>query len=191
MPRNLTTGMLSALTSPGFSPAFFVSLTFSTGTAYLWSGVGTISWNGQSWLGLGSLLSVGLSEDGSTIEARGMSITLSGIDSTLLSDCLNDIQLGLPATIWLAAMSGGAPVANPFILWSGAMDRPTVEISADTAKITLNLENLLVSMNVPVDRRYTQVDQQELYPGDDGLNFAQSIQECTIFWGLPITTGNI
>jgi len=40
-----------------------------------------------------------------------------------------------------------------------------------------------VEMNVAVDRRYTNEDQQLDYPGDRGMEFVSSIQDVTIYWG--------
>jgi len=187
MPRSMTSAMLAAI-SASFEPAIFVQMTFSTGTANMWTGAGPVSWNSLTWTGMGSFLSLGQQiEEGSTVEARGVIISLSGIDPTLLSESLNDLQLGLPVQIWLAAMSGGAPVNSPVLLWSGVTDQPNVRLSATSATIDINCENLLVTLNVPVDRRYTQQDQQMDWPGDVGFNFVNSVQETTINWG---TTAN-
>jgi len=192
MPRAITTAMLDAMSSQFFQPAFFVQIQLSTGTVYLWTGIGPISWNSQTWSGDGSLLSVGNQiEDAATVEARGMAITISGLNPTLLASMLGDVQLGLPIIVWLADMSGGAPTDSPLILWGGAVDQPTVDVSGSTSALTINCENLLVSMNVPADRRYTQQDQQALYPGDLGCNFVTSCQEITIFWGVATTTNNV
>ena len=38
-------------------------------------------------------------------------------------------------------------------------------------------------MNVAVDRRYTDEDQQMDYPGDLGFQFVNGIQEAQIYWG--------
>ena len=77
MPRALTSGMLSALSGQYLRPAVFVAMTFTSGPVFIWSGIGSIQWNSQTWVGLGSLLSLSGWEDGTTVEARGINITLS------------------------------------------------------------------------------------------------------------------
>ena len=115
----------------------------------------------------------------------------SGFDSTLLADAMSDVQLGLPVTIWLGALSGpGAVIADPIMLWSGGMDRPMVDLDGQTSTITLNCENLLVSMDVAVDRRYTIEDQNRDYPGDLGMMFINSLQETTMYWGTVANSTN-
>ena len=185
MPRSMTTAMLAACGSPAFAPTLFVEIGFVSGPVYLWSGMGRIVWNGNTWVGRGSLLSIGQQiEDGATVEARGITITLSGLDAALLSSIEGEVQLGLPLIIWLGAMAGGAVVADPVMLWSGGVDQPTIEVDGQMAEIRLNGENLLVMQNVPVERRYTIQDQQQDWPGDLGFLFVDSIQEQTIYWGL-------
>ena len=183
MPRNLTTAMLNAITSPFFQPAVLVSIAFTGSTVNVWSGYGPITWNSTTYLGLGSLLSIGQVEDGATVEARGMTVEFSGLDPTLLPDALADFNIGLPMTIWLAAISGGAVVANPTILYSGATDQPSISIGPDEVILSVACESLLSVMNIPVDRRYTPQDQQMTYPGDLGFQFVYQIVDVALTWG--------
>jgi hypothetical protein len=192
MPRIITTAMMTAISAKSWQPIILIQAQFSSGTVYLWSGFGSISWNSHTWIGMSALMGIGQTiEDGSTVEARGISITLSGFDSTLLADAMSDVQLGLPVTIWLGALSGpGAVIADPIMLWSGGMDRPMVDLDGQTSTITLNCENLLVSMDVAVDRRYTIEDQNRDYPGDLGMMFINSLQETTMYWGTVANSTN-
>jgi hypothetical protein len=194
MPRNIPSAMLAAITAPQWNPAIFVQMAFSSTTVYVWSGIGTISWNGNTWTGLGSLLSIGnVMEDGATVEARGIVITLSGLNSTLLPNVIGEVQLGLPVTVWLGALSAAKTViASPLILWSGGIDQPTISVSGETATMAIACENLLVSMNVPVDRRYNAIDLQSQWPKDLGLLFVPSLLETNLLWGeFSINTPNI
>src|ERR1700686_3259759 len=102
MPRGLTPNQLAAVQSAYLRPAFFVQMTFTSGPVYVWSGLGSVVWNGQTWLGVGSLGTISNIEEGATIEARGITLTLSGIDPTLLADVLGEFQVGLPAIVYLA-----------------------------------------------------------------------------------------
>jgi hypothetical protein len=56
MPRPLSAEMLAALQAPVIKPAIFVEITFASATAYIWSGIGSVEWNGHTWLGLGARL---------------------------------------------------------------------------------------------------------------------------------------
>jgi hypothetical protein len=192
MPRNLTTEMVTALTATILYPAVFVNLTFSTGPVYVWSGAGSVSWNSSTWLGLGSLLGLSTPEDSSNVEAKGISVTISGLDSSYMAGALREIQLGLPAIIYLGFYTslGGTLINTPAICWSGRMDQPTFSISGSEATITFNCENRLLDMNIDVSRHYTNEDQQMSYPGDLCFMFVDGLQEKNLLWGQTTTSTN-
>jgi hypothetical protein len=70
------------------------------------------------------------------------------------------------------------------------MDQPTLDVTGVAASIAINCENRLVEMNVAVDRRYTDEDQQLDYPGDRGFEFVNGIQEAQIYWGRTPSSKN-
>ena len=86
MPRPMSSDMLAAIQAAQVLPAIFIQAQFLTGTVYIWSGYGNISWNGHTWSGVGTLLSISPIDEGSNIEARGISIGLSGLDNAMLAD---------------------------------------------------------------------------------------------------------
>jgi hypothetical protein len=193
VPRNLTADMVAALDADWIRPILFVTLNFTSTPVYLWSGAGSIVWSGQTWLGLGPLLSVSSTEETSTVEAKGITITLSGLDTTLLPDTLADFQLGLPVDVYLGVFaSNGTIVSSPISAWAGRTDQPTITIDGATASIAIACESRLLDMNVPAERRYTNEDQQMTWPGDVCFQFVDSLQEMTLFWGgYPLSQNNI
>lgn len=154
-----------------------------TGTVYLWSGVGNITWGGQTWQGVGGLGSITAIEEGATVEARGITLNLSGILQSLLADVLQELQLGGQIIIYLGLFAGAELNGTPVIIWQGKADQPTITIGGESAELKLNGESRLVEMNTSVERRYTQDDQQMDFPGDLGFQFQSAIQSATISWG--------
>ena len=194
MPRlGITSSMVTALAADWIRPALFVNLTFVSGPVYLCSGVGNLSWNGQTWTGMGSLLTMSTSEDALAVEAKGITVTLSGLDGSLLPDCLSEFRLGLAVNAYLGAFaSDGTIISTPVTAWAGRMDKPTITMSGDTASIAIACESRLLDMNIPVERRYTNEDQQSTWPGDLGFMFVDALQEMTLFWGgYPLSQNNI
>jgi hypothetical protein len=188
----MSTAMLTAIQQQTLQPAIFAQLTFANETVYVWSGFGTINWNGQNWSGVGQLGSLSNIPDNSTVEAKGIMLTLSGIDATLLPEGEFNYGLGLPATIWLGFFNNGVLIANPVIAFQGRMDQPQFDVAGTAITLSINCEDRLMDMNAPVDRRYTQDDQQRDWPGDLGMQFVPSIQEMTLYWGTaPTSTANI
>lgn len=184
--------MLTAIQASELQPAIFVAAQFRNEIVYIWSGTGTISWNSHTWQGVGALGSISTIDEGSTVEAKGIALGLSGIDPQLLPDVLTQLQLGLPVTAYLGLFNGGSLIANPVTSWSGRMDQPTIDISGTEARISINCESRLLDMNTAARRRYTIEDQQRDYPGDLGFSFVDSIQEITLYWGqAPTTAANV
>ena len=193
MPRNISSDMLAALSQPIISPALFVSITFSSEVVYLWSGIGSVTWNSLVWSGVGSLMSISTPEDSTQVEAKGITLSLSGIDATLLPQALHDVTLGLPVTVYLGLYDvTGSLIDTPVIAWAGRIDQPTFTVSGSEVTLDINCETRLLDMNIPVDRRYTNEDTQMDHPGDLGCMFVDGIQEVTIYWGqAAATTANI
>ena len=49
--------------------------------------------------------------------------------------------------------------------------------------MTIAVENKLIILERPVERRYTDQDQKELFVGDKGLEFVDSLQDKSVNWG--------
>lgn len=196
MPRNISSALITALSARTLNIVVFVQIGFKSETVYVWSGIGNVTWNGQTWTGLGALLGFSSLTDYSDVTAKGITLTFSGIDPTLLPETLTDFQLAQPVTIYFALWSvAGSPptvIDTPFVAWSGLTDQPTITIPGTEATISINCEDRLIETDVPADRRYTQEDTQLDNPGDLGCSFVDSIQEITLYWGsTPLSTNNV
>ena len=188
----MSTAMLAAISARQLNLAFFVQATFASGPIYVWSGLGPIVWNGQTWQGLGSLGSISAIEEGGTVDAKGLTLSLSGIDATLLSLVLGEFVLTLPVFVYLALFDENVLIDIPITSFAGRMDQPVIEIDGKTAVISINCESRLLDMNIAVDRRYTMEDQQRDWPGDLGFFAVASIQEMSLYWGTsPSSATNL
>jgi hypothetical protein len=170
-----------------------VQLQFKTETLYLWSGLYSTTWNGNVYFGAGPLLSISGISENSTVEAKNVTISVSGIPSDIIGLALGEVQRGLPASVYfgLFEADGVTLIANPVLAYVGKMDQPTITDAGDACTIGINVENALVDMNRSVWRRYTDADQQMDHPGDLGCSFVPSIEEIQIYFGrLPQSTNN-
>jgi hypothetical protein len=190
LPRNLTSEFILALSEGYLYPVWFVAMTFASGPVYMCSFNQPLLLNGTVYTPVGSLLQISTIEDGSTVDARGITVTLSGIDPTLLPATMNEFQVGLPATLYLGLFNadGEQQVSQSVIAWSGRTDQPTITVDEKTASISVNLESILLDMNVPVPYRYTQQDQQLFFPGDLGFSWVNSIQSVPLYWNQNSNT---
>ena len=183
MPRDISAGMLTPLLGNNISPAFLVQLAFKTQTVFAWTGVGDLVFNGNTYLGVGDLGEISPVVEGTTVQADGMNLTLSGIDNNLLSECLTDIQLGAPVTVSLAFLDGNGNIfGTPFPCFVGQVDQPKIEIGMKTLSITLALESKLSDLGRANQRRYTSADQEARFPGDTICFAVEYLNDMALHW---------
>jgi len=183
MSRQLDPSLASALSDGIIYPIVLVMLTFASSTKYVWSGVGNFVYNGNTYLGVGSLGSISTISEGSEVQADGINLKLSGIDPVFMGECMADIQLGAPAKVWFALVSEGAIIGSPYLIFSGNVDQPKFNTSADECSITLSLENELVNLQRASQRRYTSADQRNFYPNDTAFGWVEQLNDQALVWG--------
>lgn len=180
--RDLTTLMKTAITARALQPAILADLTFRSGTAHVWTGIGNITANDNTYQGVGNLGGIGTITEGVSVEAAGTSVSLSGIDPLLYADCMSDIVTGQPAKIWLACLNGNT-VVGTMLLFSGLIDQPTVTEGGDDITISLALENKLVNLQRANRKLWTSAEQRRKYPTDSGFNWVESLIDTANVWG--------
>lgn len=183
MPRQLDPTMAAALATGHIQPFFMAVLSFKTSQQWIWTGVGNLVWNNQTIIGVGSLAKIGTITEGTDVYAYGTSVTLSGIDPVLLGDCMTEVVPGGQATMWFGLLSNGLIVGNPYQLFSGTMDKPTINPGTDTFSITLALETRLLDLGRATNRRYTQADQRNRFPTDTAFAGVEILNDQAINWG--------
>lgn len=187
MARDLTTATKNALTAETVQPIMLFYADFASGAVRVWSGYGDLSWDSQTWLGVGDFGEVSVVEETEDLRANGVTFTLNGIDSSLISVALTDTYQGRDCALYLGALdlTTGTLITDPYQIFSGRMDVISIDESEETATINLSAESLLIDLNRPRERRYTYEDQIDLYAGDEGLEFVAGIQNKPIPWGVP------
>ena len=184
MSRGLSSGMLGAIASKQVSPIVFVQISFASGTVYLWSGIGPISWNSQIWTGVGKLGKISAIAETATGTAKGVTLTLSGIPADLLSDVLQEFQAQYMAFIWVGYLdSSGNIIVSPEMRWAGKTDVAKLSEGGETSSLTITVESKLVDLGRARERHWTHQDQQIDYPNDNGFLYVNGIQELSVCWG--------
>jgi hypothetical protein len=63
------------------------------------------------------------------------------------------------------------------------MDTMQITDAGETSQVRIACESRLIDLQRARERRFTDEDQQELYPGDLGLEYVAGLQEREIAWG--------
>ena len=182
--RNLDPSLQAGLTAPVIEPVLLVQLTFRSQTCYVCSAGFNVGFNGQTFLGLGTFGGISAVQEGTELRADGISLTLSGIDPTIVTECETDIAPLAPARCWLGLMTQGQLVGVPYLFFSGVVDAPTITTTPTEATITLRLESRMALLNRPTQRRYTSADQHANgYPDDTGFAFVEKLNDIALRFG--------
>lgn len=180
MSRDLFTGLSNALDDEVMYPFLALSMEFDSDDLNLWTGYGDLTVNGKTYSGAGTLMSVSPVEESSLIQVNGVSVTLSGISSNVLSLALSEPYQGRKATLYFGIQNDLSDLAEIF---SGYMDQLSIEEAGETCTVAMSIENKLIDLERPRTRRYTNEDQRSRYSDDKGFKFVESIQDQPVIWG--------
>ena len=163
---------------------FAVKAEFDTDDIYIWSGRDDLVIDGNTYTGAGSLLAISEINESSQLKSNGLSISISGMDKTVLKFALEENYQNRFITIFLGYLMGGAnESAGTLTLFKGRMTNLVINDAPTGSNITINAENRLVDLSRPANLRYTKESQNFLHQGDTAFNRVSSLQDKEIVWG--------
>lgn len=185
MARDLTTALSDAVQASTVRPILLAKIATTGGDVRAWSGVGDLTFNSEVYSGTGTFGGVSPTQETADLQANGTTFSLSGVPSSMISIALGQIRQGMNAQLWFGALdlTTGALIADPYELFTGFTDVPSIEESAETCIISITAENRLIDLERARSRRYTKEDQEIDYPGDLGFDFVPALQDKEIIWG--------
>ena len=194
MSRGLSTAVVNALKSDVVRPVTFAKLDFSSSTIYVHDSIGTFTWGGNDWLGLGDLGSVSSIEEGTDISPYSITLQLSGLDSTIAnigSAGTEDYYLR-DVDIYLGLLDEDeALIEDPNLIWSGFMDVMTLVTGTQgNNSISLTCESELAKIERSADLKYTHVQQQRVNSNDLFFEYLHEIEGVKILW-KDTNSGNL
>jgi len=169
---------------------FAVKAEFDTDDILVWSGTDDLVIGSDTYTGAGTLLNVSNSEDNLELKSNGLVISLSGMDSTVVTYALTENYQNRPITLFLGYVMGGTnEVAGKLTLFKGRMASLVVNDTPEGSTVTIDAENRLVDLDRPSNLRYTKESQNFLHSGDTGFNRVASLQDKQINWGKTSSSG--
>lgn len=184
MSRDITASVSNAISATQVRPALLWYGQFTSGNAYLWTGQGNLSWNSITWSGAGTLLGISNIEESSEIKAAGISVSLSGVPSSLISLALSDVRQGYETDVYMAFFDeNNAIISDPVLIFEGRLDTASIVEDGETSTVSLTYESRLIDLQRAREIRYTDEEQQRLFSGDIGLQYVASLQDSQVTWG--------
>jgi hypothetical protein len=210
MSRDIIAVVRDELSADVIAPFFAVEIDFDGGPLYVWNGYGNLTIGSKTYIGTGSLLQISTVTETTELEAKGAQITMTGIPSSFLALALQEpyqgrecrIYFGLEIEDFLVQEDGflilqedGSAIntdeTGNFLteIFSGELDQMNIEEAAETSTISVTAENVLIKLERPVVKRYTNQDQKSRYPLDKGLEYIADLQDKELFWGKATPAG--
>lgn len=186
MTKAITTALLNALNVEVAQPFYAVEMLFDGGAVRLWTGYGDRTIDGQTYLGSGNLLAISDLEEAADLSAKGATVTLSGISSSIISMALQEPYQGRRARILLGDATLDTSTTNFLEVFSGYMDVMTISHSGDKANVQLSIESKLISLQRPNIRRYTSENHKLRNPTDTFFDWVTELQDKEVAWGRKV-----
>lgn len=183
MTRDISGANISASSADIVRPVYFAELFYDSGPVRTHSGVGTITWGGNDYLGVGSFGGASDVEEDSELGISKITLNLSGVDRANVSTALNEKYQGRIGNIYKGYLNENHQlIATPLLAFSGRMDVQEIELDQQ-AIIKVSIINRLADWEKTRERRYNNDDQQAEYSEDKGMEFVARSVEKQIFWG--------
>lgn len=179
MSRIVPASILAALSQPEVQPFYAVEFMFDSGPVRFWTGYGDRTIGLFPYIGTGNLMSIGGLEETADMSAKSASITLGGVPPEIISLALQEPYQNRYCRILFGVMNSTAIVE----VFSGTMDRMTIQDSGDTGTIDLTVESKWVRLDRPNVRRYTSASQKSRHSTDTFFDYVAELQDKEVLWG--------
>ncbi len=183
----------AALEQRAISADLLVHMDFRDAPRRWWTGWGNLEAGGHTWQGLGQLVSIeGLQSAIGTV-APETTFTLSGVDAEIVSiavdnaDRVSNRRARVLAQFFevqpsLAGSEVMGRLDEPFVLWSGRMEKLRFVGDSALHQVSLSAESLWTRRDRPPHGLYTDRDQRARSPDDRGLEFVARLADKTVTW---------
>lgn len=181
--RDIDATLLATLESGEFTPVILVEITLDDITIRWHSSTGDLVCAGDTYLGTGLLGEVASLDESATLQPTSVKMTVSGLDTSLLSLVMNNTMQNRPVILRMGALdTDGALVGTPMIFFDGKLrGGPEIQIG-ETIAIRLTAVDALVDWERKLNSRLNNVTQQAVYPGDRGLEYVDVVSKQSVAW---------
>ena len=180
--RTLDADLKTGAESAEFGSVVFISLAFASGTVYMHNGVGTLSFGGNDYLGVGTFGSITTMEDSMELKDPVLSVQLSAIDEGIIAAVQTEDVYGLDADVYIGRVDTDNQLVGTPTNWiSGFMERASLRLGTDNV-VDIKIQTRAGKLNKTNNKRYTLEEHQVDNPGDLYFEFLHNIMEVKVQW---------
>ena len=181
--RTIDTAAAAVLAAGGAIPlALLVDMPDLSTPLRLCTGRWTLTRDGNTYLGVGQLGEVEPAQE-SAGGPRPLGFRMNGVPATQRALVLGENVQGKPVNVYLAIFDPATyQILDAVLEWAGTLDVMTWQDDGESGVITVSAESAGADLLRGISVRYTDQDQQRLFPGDLGFEYVIAQGEKTIVW---------
>lgn len=173
-----TAAQQAALEKPVVRLVYFVELQFASTTARMNTTGQTITWNGQEWLGVGTIGTISAIEETDGLEPKAVTFTLNAAQQSWLGMAVGPVEeyRGRSAKLYMCPLDEGFRLIDtPVLCWTGIMDTVSVGLDGEAGQIALKCESSAYGLKRRQSLRINAAQQKKKYWWDTGLDFLEGL----------------
>lgn len=190
--RNLSPEIVALIIQKVVRPAVFLYADFPTGAVRVWTGPYDYQEDSETlWQGVGGIISLDSFSETTDSGSQGIRVRVDGLNEEMLTKLRETSYQGREAYALLAFLNVETQelVFCDEPLWKGTIDKDESSRGKDEIVLAIYFEHRLADVLRKREWRYTDRDQQELYPPETGeepdtfLDKMELIQDLSVPWG--------
>lgn len=175
-----------AMSQPHVDIVIAVKISLKNDDVRAHTGVGPIVIGGETYYGVGSFGEIGSVKEEHTTSASKLSLTLNGLDQSLVAHVLNTSVVGRSVEEYLVVIQNGAPLSAGLI-FKGKIAESGLG-AGDTNAIKLSASNVFEDWQRAENKRFTVQSHIKDHPLDHVFRYVSQMAERTILWGAKADT---
>jgi len=162
---------------------------------YVWTGVGTLTFNdgsgvSRNWIGagaIGAIDSIGEATDGG---ATGIKATLFQIPAEFRDDIADQAVRGVNMELHVGSLNTDfQTIVATKLIWKGRLDQYKITDGGDTLSVEVVGESRAIDQRRPAIKRFSDEYQQRKFPGDLFFQYVSQMTEVPILWAKAEQSG--
>jgi hypothetical protein len=181
--RSLSTAMQAASVAPVVYPLMMTRIDFDSGTLAWITGYQDVVFNGVVYEATGDIGSISPVKETPGAKPSNVSITISGLKPEVVALLQTEPYLNRKCWIHMAATDENwtFDADQVALYFYGKLDDIN-GITGETASFSISIRSRLADWERVRNLKYTDADQQKLYPGDKGMEFIAQLSQRKFIW---------
>lgn len=166
----------------GYELVIAAKLELKSGVTFAHTGVGNLIIAGENYQGVGSLGEIEPVTESNSTSPQQLILSLSGFDSLLVADVMNERSRGRNVSILLVALDGNGKPAIAEVVFAGQISNIGVS-TGGLNKVSVTVSNRFERWSNGLPDRFTDESWVKRHKGDRIFRYVAQMAERSIYWG--------